>query len=316
MYYPYLRGKQFELKALRDYSAENRNEQQILPIIEPVNQSTNALSLAIDQLQSNGMKFSIIVNPNDGDFKHKTVSFDILSLKPDLAKTEGVWIPAYLYQGNPLELNREISGSIWSEVILVFKTCADVDNPDVSTLIANSKVRIVINNFGKTISRRVKKSIKEAGKSLVCLEDCFNNKKRNADYQKEEDELFSEMFYYWQEEGFDGFGDYTALPSEYAEGGMLPYALAIHLTYRKSKDQIYVHHFVSDSNYDQSNIKGKFYEAASKIEPFFEGKIHTASVDELISKAKDSDGYPGLGYLKKLSVKNHLELIKQVILGK
>lgn len=313
MYYPYLRGKQFELKALRDYSAENLNEQQILPIIEPVNQSMNALSLAIDQLKANGMKFSIIMNPNDGDFKHKTVSFDILSSKPNIVKTDGVWIPAYLYQGHALELDKEISESNWDEVILVFKTCADVDNPDVSTLISNAKVKTVVNNFGKTVSRRVKKAIKDAGKSLVCFEDCFVNRKRNADYQSAVDEPFSEMFCYWQAEGFDGFGDYTSLPSEYAEGGMLPYALAIHLTYLKSEDQIYVHHFVSDNNFDQSNIKGKFYEAASKIEPFFDGKIRTASVDELIAKAKDSDGYPGLGYLKKLSVKNHLELIKQVI---
>ena len=313
MYYPYLRGKQFELKALRDFSSENKNEDKILPIIEPVNQSINALSLAIDQLKANGMIFSIIVNPNDGDYRHKTVSFDILKSKPELAEAKGVWIPAYLYQGQPLELNREITTSPWEEVILVFKTCADVDNKDVYSLISNRKVKTVVNNFGKTVSRRVKKAIKDSGKSLVCFEDCFVNKKRNADYLNDVDEPFSEMFYYWKEEGFDGFGDYTALPSEYAEGGMLPYALAIHLTYLKAEDQIYVHHFVSDSNFDQSNIKGKYYEAASKIEPFFAGKIHTASVDELISKANDPDGYPGLGYLKKLSVKNHLELLKQVI---
>ncbi len=313
MYYPYLRGKQFELKALRDYSLENKNEDKILPIIEPVNQSTNVLSLAIDQLKSNGMLFSMIMNPNDGDFRHKTVSFDILSLKPDLKENKGVWIPAYLYQGDPSRLDKEITDSPWDEVILVFKTCADVDNLDVAALISNAKVKTVVNNFGKTVSRRVKRAIKDLGKSLVCFEDCFVNKKRNADYLNDVDEPFSEMFYYWKDEGFDGFGDYTALPSEYAEGGMLPYALAIHLTYRKAEDQIYVHHFVSDNNFDQSNIKGKFYEAASKIEPFFERRIHTASVDELISKANNPDGYPGLGYLKKLSVKNHLELIKQVI---
>ncbi len=313
MYYPYLRGKQFELKALRDYSLENKNEDKILPIIEPVNQSTNVLSLAIDQLKSNGMLFSMIMNPNDGDFRHKTVSFDILSLKPDLKENKGVWIPAYLYQGDPSRLDKEITDSPWDEVILVFKTCADVDNLDVAALISNAKVKTVVNNFGKTVSRRVKRAIKDLGKSLVCFEDCFVNKKRNADYLNDVDEPFSEMFYYWKDDGFDGFGDYTALPSEYAEGGMLPYALAIHLTYRKAEDQIYVHHFVSDNNFDQSNIKGKFYEAASKIEPFFERRIHTASVDELISKANNPDGYPGLGYLKKLSVKNHLELIKQVI---
>ena len=152
MYYPYLRGKQFELKALRDYSSVNKNEDKILPIIEPVNQSTNALSLAIDQLKANNMIFSIIMNPNDGDFKHQTVSFDILSLKPELAETDGVWIPAYLFQGEPLDLDEEISKSQWREVILVFKTCADVDDPNIFSLISNTKVKTVVNNFGKTIS--------------------------------------------------------------------------------------------------------------------------------------------------------------------
>ena len=42
---------------------------------------------------------------------------------------------------------------------------------------------------------------------------------------------------------------------DFQDGGMLPYAIAIHLTYLKSSEEIYVHHFVSDSNYDQSNIK-------------------------------------------------------------
>ena len=166
MYYPYLRGKQFELKALRDFSSENKNEDKILPIIEPVNQSINALSLAIDQLKSNGMIFSIIVNPNDGDFRHKTVSFDILKSKPDLADAKGVWLPAYLYQGQPLELDGEITASPWDEVILVFKTCADIDNKDVYRLISNRKVKTVVNNFGKTVSRRVKRAIKDSGKSL------------------------------------------------------------------------------------------------------------------------------------------------------
>ena len=37
--------------------------------------------------------------------------------------------------------------------------------------------------------------------------------------------------------------------------------------------------------------------------------LQTEAVKEIIKKANASEGYPGLGYLKKLSVKNHLELI-------
>ena len=90
---------------------------------------------------------------------------------------------------------------------------------------------------------------------------------------------------------------------------MLPYALVIHLSYRKNEEQLYVHHFVSDSNETNSDIRGKFREAAKKVAPFYEDKNQTEAVKEIIQKADASDVYPGLGYLKKLSVKNHLELI-------
>ena len=68
---------------------------------------------------------------------------------------------------------------------------------------------------------------------------------------------------------------------------------------------------MSDSNLDQSNIRGKFHEAAIKIDPFYKngGYSETAAVMELVDKANDSAGYPGLGYIKKLSIKHHIELI-------
>ena len=62
-----------------------------------------------------------------------------------------------------------------------------------------------------------------------------------------------------------------------------------------------------------NDIRGKFKEAASKVEPFFREKEKTDAVNEIITKSEDSDGYPGLGYLKKLSISNHLELIFGII---
>ena len=52
-----------------------------------------------------------------------------------------------------------------------------------------------------------------------------------------------------------------------------------------------------------------------KIESFYitGGYFRTSAVDELIEKAKSDNGYPGLGYIKKLSLKNHLELINHVM---
>lgn len=40
MYFPYLRGKQFELLALRSFSQSNQDCESIVPIIEPVKKTT------------------------------------------------------------------------------------------------------------------------------------------------------------------------------------------------------------------------------------------------------------------------------------
>lgn len=74
------------------------------------------------------------------------------------------------------------------------------------------------------------------------MDDCFKTRTRNADYALEDDELFSEEPFYYMNDGYDGFSDYTTLPSDYVEGGMMPYAVAIHLSYKKDEDRLNVHH--------------------------------------------------------------------------
>ena len=221
------------------------------------------------------------------------------------------WIPAFLYsKRNAHEILSKIDEYTLGNAMIIFRTCMDMDDESAWSIISNESVGYVVNSFGSTISRRLRSRLKETGKQIIRLDDCFKSRVRNADYALEVDELFSEEPFFYAEEGnLDGYSDYTTLPSEYIEGGMLPYALAIHLSYRKNEEQLYVHHFVSDSNETNSDIRGKFREAARKVAPFYEGKHQTEAVKEIIEKANASEGYPGLGYLKKLSVKNHLELI-------
>ena len=311
MYYPYLRAKQYELKALREFSAEHKGQNIITPILEPVKQQTNTLNLAIQDFLSNGLKFALILNPNDGDFKHSTVRFNELSSDSILIENKDEWIPTFLYSRRSAhEISSIINEYKFKNVMIIFRTCMDMDDEIAWNIINNNYVSYVVNSFGATVSRRLRSKLKDTGKLIIRLDDCFKSRVRNADYALEVDELFSEEPFFYKEEGnLDGFSDYTTLPSEYVEGGMLPYALAIHLTYRKNEEQLYVHHFVSDSNETNNDIRGKFREAAIKVGPFYKDKKKTEAVKEIIEKSNNSDGYPGLGYLKKLSVKNHLELI-------
>lgn len=311
MYYPYLRAKQYELKALREFSEEHKEQNSIMPILEPVKQQPNALNIAIDEMLNNGLKFALILNPKNGDFKHHTVHFEAWFQNEKLMENKENWIPAFLYsKRNANEILSIIDEYNLDNAMVVFRTCIDMDDESAWGIIDNESVGYIVNSFGTTMSRRLRSRLKQTGKQIIRLDDCFKSRVRNADYALEVDELFSEEPFFYAEEGnLDGYSDYTTLPSEYIEGGMMPYALAIHLSYRKNDDQLYVHHFVSDSNETNSNIRGKFREAAKKVAPFYEDKPKTEAVKEIIKKANASEGYPGLGYLKKLSVKNHLELI-------
>ena len=311
MYYPYLRAKQYELKAIREFSIEHKDQKTITPILEPVKQQPNALNLAIDEMLTNGLKFALILNPKDGDFKHPTVHFDAWWQNEKLMENKDKWIPAFLYsKRNFSEVQSIINEYNLDHAMIIFRTCMDIDDKDAWGIINNQSIEYIVNSFGSTISRKLRSELKKTKKKIIRLDDCFKSKVRNADYALDDDELFSEEPFFYAEEGnLDGYSDFTTLPSEYIEGGMLPYALAIHLSYKKNEEQLYVHHFVSDSNETNSDIRGKFREAARKVAPFYVDKVQTDAVKEIIEKANDSEGYPGLGYLKKLSVKNHLELI-------
>lgn len=316
MYYPYLRAKQFELKALREFSEEHSGS-NIVPILEPVKKQSVALERAVEDMMRNKMRFALVLNPTDGDFKHDTVSFGawLEESKLLLNGSQGIdWIPAFICTRKLLDdIPSLIKKYQLNNVMLVFKSCMDMEDPKVSNLVNDPRVEFVVNAFGAVGSRRLNTILKRTGKKIIRLDDCFKTRTRNADYALEDDELFSEEPFYYMNDGYDGFSDYTTLPSDYVEGGMMPYAVAIHLSYKKDDDRLNVHHFVSDSNESNINVRGKFQEAACKIGPFFDGKEQTSSVKELIAKAEDPDGYPGLGYLKKLSVKNHLELIASII---
>lgn len=311
MYYPYLRAKQYELKGLREFAVEHKGQNQIIPIFEPVKQQTNALVLAINDFIQVGLRFALILNPKEGDYKHENVKFDMWLNNENLLKNKNGWIPAFLYSKDSAMLIKSIiEDNNLEHVMVIFRTCIDIDDTQAWDLIKKSSVDYVVNAFGTSVSRRLKSQLKDVVQNVIRLDDCFKSKVRNADYANETDELFSEEPFFYESEGqFNGYSDFTTLPSEYVEGGMLPYALAIHLSYKRNEEQIYVHHFVSDSNETNNDVKNKFREAAQKVEPFYINRPKTSAVEELILKANDSNGYPGLGYLKKLSIKNHLELI-------
>lgn len=310
MYYPYLRSKQFELIALKEFAQEHPSNGCIIPIIEPVKENLHSLTAAIEKMSSNNMNFSLILNPTAGDFQYKKK--DILSEIEELQTVN--YIPAFLYSYNQDAILDYINKNDLDNIMIIFRDGMDFSNDkELKDFLAHPRITTIVN--GQADVRATYSNLQSLHKKVIRLDDKFLNKKRNVDYAATEEEIFTEEPFFYQQDGFVGFSDYTTLPKNFVEGGSLPYAIAIHLTYRGDNNIIYIHHFVSDTNFDQTNIRGKFAEAGTKVIDFFNNRpldFKSSALEELkyyIAHTK----YPGLGIVKKISIKHHLELMLNVL---
>ena len=72
MHFPYLRGRQFELIALRELLEGERIGKDIIPIIEPVKPSATLLK-TLECFVERDREIAVVFNPAVGDFSRKIV---------------------------------------------------------------------------------------------------------------------------------------------------------------------------------------------------------------------------------------------------
>ena len=304
MYYPYLRGRQFELIALREFALNHGDYNTVIPIIEPVRKTFNSMRLAIPKLIEGNVKFALILNPLVGEIKENKVDTITKELKEELTD-KSKWIPSFIITDNSSEVKSLIDEFEYQDIMLICSDRTDSSTSDFEDLVFMNQVKFVVSKENRTLKRK----LSGKGKELIRLDDNFKAQKRNSDYLPMAEEKFSEEHLFYKEDGYNGFSDYTVLVSDFIEGGRTPYAVAIHLSYKKDNDEVWVKHFTSISNDDDANIQGKFAEAVEKAVTFLDEKnIVNEATDEL-RKYYTEKRYPGLGMVKKISIKNHIELI-------
>lgn len=80
MYFPYLRGKQYELLAIKEISSLLGPAHQVTPVIEPVRDPKGSgLDRCIAALVGDGLEFILIVNPAVGALRGRGISAAIHS---------------------------------------------------------------------------------------------------------------------------------------------------------------------------------------------------------------------------------------------
>jgi hypothetical protein len=308
MYYPYFRGKQFELILLRD-KAKFLFDHQIHPIIEPVKNDFKALSRAMEALDKESVNCILIVNPKAG--QEPVPSSDILSqlIDRDFKKYRKISLGFILENSKDtkklIPLLRKYKGSNFAIIHY-----GSIDGKNLANEIkgfSNIKEHIFIDGrAGKLYQRHFKND----GIHRILVRDGFTAQEKNAKYPKREH--FSDLHVTYPDEGMNGFGDYLIVGEKYSETGGPAYAVAIHLTYLRPDEDMYIFHFISDQTSSPTDPGGKFKQALKKLVTEAEKSnalIFKSEACKEFLELHRKGHYPGLGYVKKLSMQHHIELM-------
>ena len=304
-YFPYFRGKQFELIAIKE-TASLIAEANFTPIIEPVRESLTGLERALDALTAADGSAIVVVNPDCGDFSDDG--------SPIIKFLQGGYLERGVLAG--VLLSGDLSARGLSELLdrvecqrLAFIHAGFNDDLVVNREIEDRNLD-VLNIFDETAAGMLYRR-RFTQRPKILLSDGFVQSK-NSLYPSVE--RFSDLHVTYPERGLNGFGDYLIIGDNYSETGGPAWAVAIHITYVDCdrEGEMFIHHFKSDSNDTPVDPGGKFLEALEKLidevnSP--ETKVFQSTAIDEFRDLYARKHFPGLGYVKKLSVIHHLETI-------
>jgi len=306
MYCPILKGKQFELAALRELIGAV-NSDNIRPLIEPINLSLGPVASTVAELFAAGIASWVVINPSQGEFISNPgldISFLLNQQLSGVSNGVATYVPCIkiIDDGDAIAraLLREAPGSF---VAYVEGTISS------ALLVELMRASIVVLNGDKNDY-----SVWHSLPFVVIYRDGFDKKSRNLDYGVES--FYSKLHLDYR--GYAnaiGFGDYTVLCERLIEGGGPAYVVTIHLSYLdpvRSTD-MYVRHFSSFSdNASQSDPGGKFRESLTLLVSYVHANptkfVNTVGLQEFFN-FHQSGHYPGLGIVKKLSIKHHIQTL-------
>jgi len=306
MYYPYFRGKQFDLLTIRD-CAVLMAKAGFTPIVEPVKEGLNGLRRAIDAVNAAGGQLILIVNPANGEHTDDPVALAAFmqgelnghgNIHPGILLTEQSQVTDILalchaYPGRQISL-------IHNGFTEARELGSQLDQ-------IPCKLRHVFVGDNRLYRRNFK------GDQKILIQDGFT---RRANRLHPEYEPFSDLHVTFEEVGMTGFGDFLIVGDDFSESGGPAYSVAIHLTCidPSKDDEMFIHHFKSIRYETPADPAGKFAEALQKLAAEVKSPhtniLRTKAVEEFLA-FHESGHFPGLGFAKKLSMNHHIETLAE-----
>lgn len=309
MYYPFLRGRQNELLAVKELLDNGKLTGKVIPVIEPVKLSATLVN-TMEDFARNDYGIVLIGNPKVGSYHtdaSNSKNAQYLDRLRAVCSEKNSINRGYIVDSQTrTTLSRWKDQSVEDSSIFVF--CLE---PDCVKYYDEAQIK------DTSISAFVPyaPAFRRIRTNRILLDDKFSKEDRNSDYIENADQFFSNDHLFFADDGYVGFSDYSIIGGEYSETGFAPYAVAIHIVYFDNEHELRIHHFVSDSNDDITDPAGKFYEALEKLIAWKQDKNIDTLGMRRFEEIYNAQSYPGLGVVKKLSIMHHLELMEQFLDG-
>lgn len=307
IYFPVLRSKRNELVAIKE-SKLLFDQENVLPIIEPFHETD--MNSFIQFVAKHKLPCIVVINPIVGEFVLDNRK--LISMLNSIAGTNHrLNLGFNLHSGIT---NSQIDDFFdiypdWGKVII-----HHCEYKDQNKVMKNKTVKAHIFNKDNHLSDDY---INVCPKDkCVLLADNFVKQSTNKDYLKKKKDFFSKQLVNSDNEKLLGFSDYLTIGKDLNDG-FTPKCVAIHVTtFEKSTRQLFVNHYVSDVNSNTQNqreVPEKYLDAKNKFNSDFEnGRSDFLDTDVLNEFYADNE-FHGLGFLKKISIKHHIELVNTLL---
>ena len=305
-YFPFLRGKRYELSAVRDLVDRIASFRRIIPILEPFNANKETYD-AINDFINESLPFLFICNPGHGTFFTNQSNIATRHRPRILGALAGYrnWTPA-------LNINEWTGKSRLDTFIrrfggdhplaLIYRGLPRDNGARAS--IANHPFRWHVFLRNAVASGYITSLDLD---SCVDLDDTFRRRIPNASYPEYPPaELFTD-----RNTLSSHFGDFSIV-GDYVAGGGPAHAVALHHIHldENRSGALYISHFISDRRNTPIDPAGKVLEALNHLVAALPN-LHpnnTEACQEYREMVQNQQGGM-LGPMKYLAIKHHLEVM-------
>lgn len=293
IYYPYFRGRQFDLRSLTEFASQAMTK-NVIPIIEPV-RDVPALPKTIATFGAHQQPLAVIQNPQVDHYNFqaaKRYPIDDLFTAPSIQRA---------YVLTPL-----LPARLLNDSLVIVQHYADLKLfldrgwiPDSATLLVPPEARI----------RQLL-----TGRRFGHLFDHYAVPEHSFDFTEMPDSFWSNDIEFARQYHEIGFSDYLTQGATYFDHGHPSRTVALHLIYL-ANGQVRIRHFVSDQHDDFKHQREKYFEALAKAVKWIKTQPainQTTATAKLATLAEDHH-FPGMGVLKALTIEHHLAIMTRYL---